>query len=783
MRIIISILFLAVSAAVSAQNITKKIIEYYKAVPQEKVFLHTDKSNYIAGDSIWFRGYLANAVTNRQSLLSYYMYVDLIDVETGHTISHSMIVSDSLYVYANCIPIPLATSSGTYRIVAYTNYMRNFSEDKFFSKQIRVKGFNTIPTEEHKEKKGKNTYDAPFSISLMPEGGNLIVGKTQKVAFKAIGKDGLGKDVEVTLIDEAGNEICTGKSQHLGMGFIPITPTANTPYYIIAKDATGKTLREKVPDALTSGLTLAVVQHQNDLIIETLHTPDINLNDYSLVIHGSLNIAVGESINKKEFRIPLNNFHEGVTLISLINKNTNKIIAERAIFIRSQQEKDTCFVTSEYNKKDTRSLVRAKLKAPKGLYSLSVTDRESAPFDTIQDNIVSSLMLSSEVKGRVEQPQYYFKNINTKTDFDLDLLMLTQAWRRYDITKMLDNVQPQCKYPIEQSQAITGTIRGLWKKNMKSPSLLIMCKEPRMLQIANLNESGRFEIDGIVFADSTKFLISALNHKGKTSYMDLQINQPDVPRFSKTHNLFPEYTGETNESWSAKMRYNHLNRQWLVELPDLEVMGHKRERPVNPYGITPDVSIGCDDERLSSCATMEDIFYMLNARMTVDALGRETFAGVVYVNDFPYEREYVNDLLPEDIERIEYLRRFNTATMMFNDSEGNTNAATENGVIIIKLKSPDAWPQEKKGKHAFATKVVELFGYKQDVEFYSPKYETKEEKMATNIDLRTTIYWNPKIEIGDDGETEIEFYTPDHPIDLQFDLQGMGSQGAVSFVK
>ena len=96
MRLFVTIAILITSITCSAQSISKKIIDYYTSVPQEKIYLHTDKSNYIAGDSVWFRGYLTNAVTNRQSLLSYYMYVDLTDNFTGKTIQHSMIICDSV---------------------------------------------------------------------------------------------------------------------------------------------------------------------------------------------------------------------------------------------------------------------------------------------------------------------------------------------------------------------------------------------------------------------------------------------------------------------------------------------------------------------------------------------------------------------------------------------------------------------------------------------------------------------------------------------------------------
>ncbi|MDO5447250.1 MAG: hypothetical protein Q4F34_05700 [Prevotellaceae bacterium] len=780
-KLLFILLSIGMSLSAFSQGIQQKVIDYYKAVPMEKVYLHTDKSNYIAGDSVWFRGYLINAITNRQSLLSYYIYVDLVATERGEVLSHSLIRCDSLGVFANNIALSNKLSTGTYKIVAYSSYMRNFPEEYFFSKTIGVKGFGEQEdTQQKKRKKLKSGNE--FYFDAMPEGGQLIVGEMQKVAFKATDLEGGGEDVKVVLTDMQGNEIAESESQHLGMGSIAFTPYEGQSYFLTATTLDGKEQKLQFPAALQSGITITATQHAGELLIRPLYTPDIDISKYEIVIHGSLNIAVAENITRKDFRIPLSNFHEGVTLISIVEKATNQIAAERALFIRGQQKKTESDIAFQHKKNERRHLVKAHITAPKGTYSLSVTDKDATPYDSINGNIVSTLLLSSEIKGKIEQPLYYFSDVNVKVDNDLDLLMLTQAWRRYNISDILNDVKPTCKYPIEQSQAIEGSIGGMWKKNMKTPSLLVMCSNPRMLQIIELNKSGRFALEGLQFADSTKFLISALNHKGSTSFMDLNIDETDIPHY-KSEPMIPlaETVGE--ESTSYKLRYSHLNKLWMVELPDLEVRGHKREEYVNRYGIMPNRSYSANDDELKSAVTIESLFYAFNAPMSDDGTGRETFAGVVYVNDFPYEKEYVNDIMPEDIERIEYISRHNAATMLFSDSEGGSNTATQYGVIAIKLKDPSSYAHEKTGRHAFATKVVTPLGYKQDVDFYAPRYDTPERMNDATPDIRTTVYWTPSIIIGDSGEVDIEFYTPDNMVDLQFDLQGINAEGPMSILK
>ena len=785
-------LFVIVSEAF-AQSYSEKIVNYYKAVPQEKVYVHTDKSNYLAGDSIWFRGYVANALTNRQSPLSYYLYVDLVNSKNS-IVSHSMLLTDSIGIFDNAIGLSPKLPTGVYRIVAYTSYMRNFPQEKFFSKEIRVTGI--IESQEGKRANGSNGSNgakgangrrvaAPFSISVMPEGGNLVAGMMQKLAFKAIGRDGYGRDVSVKVVNGDGTVITEGKSQHLGMGYVNIEATSE-PLFLEATDDEGSSERIALPEALTTGVSIAAVQHGDFLIVHPIYSPGMDLQRIMLVIHGSLNIAVGENITGEDVKIPLSNMHEGVTLLSLVDKATNKILAERAVFIRNakaDEGRKGCDITSVMPRGDkARSLVKTTITVPAGVYSLSVTDKNSTIVDSLQDNIVSSLLLSSDVKGYVEQPQYYFRDVTAKTDFDLDLLMLTQAWRRYDISDILNNIRPKGKYPIEQSQAIEGEIGGIWKKNMKTPSLLIICRNPKMTRIIDLNESGHFMVEGLQFVDSTEFLISALNHKGKTSFMNLEIAEPDIPKhiMSATPNLFPteEYMGASG----FKLRQSHLRNMALVELPDLDVVGKKREKPINSYGIEADLSFGDDDDRLKYSYTMNDLLNNLFAKTTIDGLGRETFAGTVIVDGFPYEKDYVMDLMPQDFERVEYMRPHNAGNMIFSDSEGNYQNSVEYGVLIIQLRKGSN-SNEQTGKNAFATKVVMPLGYKQDVEFYVPVYDTPEKRKSTTSDIRTTIYWNPRIIIDGSGKKEVEFYLPDNSAELHYDLQGLSKSGPISIIR
>ena len=121
-------------------DLQQRILDYYQKVPQERIHLHTDKPYYAAGDTIWFRAHLVDAVTNIPVARSKYVYVELHDQQADTLVGREMVKCDSDMVFANAMPLPRTLHSGSYMLTAYTQWMRNFGAERFFYQPLWVTG-------------------------------------------------------------------------------------------------------------------------------------------------------------------------------------------------------------------------------------------------------------------------------------------------------------------------------------------------------------------------------------------------------------------------------------------------------------------------------------------------------------------------------------------------------------------------------------------------------------------------------------------------------------------
>lgn len=314
---------------VTADSISSMVLDYYSKVPQEKIFVHTDRDFYEAGDTVWFRAYVVDAATNRLCDRSKFVYLELLDNAADTLIRRIKIKADSSGIFANALPLASRMKSGSYTLAAYTRWMQNFGEDMFFKKKLNV----VNPADSIDPSPWKRRVNA-IALDVMPEGGNLLAGRMQRVAYKAVGDDGLGVDVEVRLVNAGGDVLKEGVSQHLGMGFLPVNVDAGEELWLEAFTRDGLSCRTKLPEAMTEGVTLSVNQHKGNLLIQPYATPSIDIKGIALVLYGSGNLMVKELSDNSTIRISSRDLAPGVINIALIDRMSRQPLAERLIFVR-----------------------------------------------------------------------------------------------------------------------------------------------------------------------------------------------------------------------------------------------------------------------------------------------------------------------------------------------------------------------------------------------------------------------------------------------------------------
>ena len=406
------------------------------------MYLHTDRTYYYPGDDIWFKVYLIEAMNKSLSNLSRNLHVELISPSGG-------IHSDRIIRLDNGLgngdfKLPDSLSPGRYRLRAYTNYMRNFSDQIFFNKEINI--LKTSASINNSSAAGKSE-QRRIDVSFFPEGGSLVENVSSIVAFKAVDEQGRGCDVSGEVYSSAGDKISVFRSIHLGMGSFVLKPEPGLSYYSVVKGPDNSETKSEIPKSYFTGVTLsASVNNNNNEISIKIRTNDQTLplvknNDLSLSISArketvkTISLRINSLIDS--IIIPADDLPDGIVMITL-KTSKNLPLAERLIFFQHDRNfKINIQPDREVYKQ--RDPVSVKISISDNSINqetafLSFSAAENNFIDNIKEfptTISSWFLLESDIRGTVEGPSYYFDPVNPDRFKYLDLLLRTQGWRRF----------------------------------------------------------------------------------------------------------------------------------------------------------------------------------------------------------------------------------------------------------------------------------------------------------------------------------------------------------------
>lgn len=403
----------------------------------EKVYLHVDRDSYSAGEDIWFKAYLIDATDHILTDHSNNLHVELISPSL-EIISNRIVRLDGGLGNGD-FRLPIDIKSGRYILRAYTNYMRNFGDQLFFSTEIAV--INSTDTSKIAER--VNYVENRIQVGFFPEGGSLIDNVSSVVAFKATNYRGKGCDVTGKIFSSDNELITTFKSTHLGMGKFFLRPLSGLSYYSIVRGADSIDIRTELPRSFSIGVTFSASTNQeNELIIITKTNQETLtlLSDSNLFLNFSRYKEVFKTIPYRiksgitSFVVPADDLPDGIIMLTLTGPQ-DLPLAERLVYLERSAPVKINIETDKllYNRRDP---VNLKISFPIdsvtenwGNVSLAAVD-EKVIDNTAQfpGNISSWFLLESDVRGNVEDPSYYFDPSNRDRLKDLDLLLRTQGW-------------------------------------------------------------------------------------------------------------------------------------------------------------------------------------------------------------------------------------------------------------------------------------------------------------------------------------------------------------------
>ena len=493
-----------VNAPIFVPNLTQRLDDYAAFTNPDKVYLQTDRTLYHPGDDVWFKAYVRDASTLCASNMSDMLYVELIDTE-GEIVHKRKLIALGGHAKGDFY-INESLADGIYTIKAYTNWQRNFKD--YFSKEIIVK---TIDESDKKTKTPRAKKDENISLQFFPEGGELIADMPARVAFKALYESGQSADVEGIIVDSNDEKVLAFQSYHKGMGLLEFTPKFGETYTAKITRPKNKEQTYRLPPANGTGFALKInLQKTASLDVSVIATQKTKL---TLLVQSRGKICLEKKINVKPGINPVTistaKFPIGIAQITLLKQDETEL-AERLVFMNQHKQLDVEISTDkeQYEPRETVEMtVKVKDengKPVQGNFSLAVVDNSQEYTDNEQSNVLAYTLLTSDIKGNIEDPNFYFEKDNPKADQALDLLLMTQGWRKFEWEKI--NIAPNIA--VEYSNEKAGLAGVLIDENSQ-PVIDALIRVSGTSQRQRTDKSGYFDFENVDISNGTYLQIQA----------------------------------------------------------------------------------------------------------------------------------------------------------------------------------------------------------------------------------------------------------------------------------
>lgn len=767
--------------------------------PQEKVFLQTDRNRYAGGEVVWFK--TTCTYEGKPSFLSKIIYVTITNKQ-GKVISKSMYKLDANATANGTIDIGKDWASDSYSINAYTLWMQNFPN------YIATQNIYVYNSDYVKAKQTQAAEPEKIQIDFFPEGGNLIEGINQRCAFKATNQLGYPLNITTDLKDNAGNTIATLKTDHDGMGVFEIEPQANKNYNIKLTNKKGQLFTFTLPKAQKEGVSLSVVNNNLNKLFIAANRGEFEKEKYN-------NLIVTAHSNGKLFFIDEFNFNDDKNATALSKKNLpagilqitlhdslGNPLAERVAFIENYKinqpkiesiKKD--FGAKAFNE---FSVSYDSLQKPNASVLVSVNNPTANI--SLQNNIASQFLLSSDIKGYVHNAGYYFIDKTPERLQKLDLVMLTNGWRRFTWKEILGTENIVLKHPIESNLSFKGKVfksdRTIPITEGKVAMMLRGEDSSKILYDALITDKGEFIVDSVDLKKKGILYYSGTNAKRERFPVDVKFyeNYIDTLTKEKTTTILSNDTTDLaykNSDYDTYF-YNKiamLQGDDIQQLGEVKVIAKKKSSLDSLNDAYASAVFSMSDQSLDVSkaqggfvniwqylrqyvvglnvdpfAQGGDIAVTFNRNNSLDATSEDASDGVrFFLNELEVTSSVVDNVSVDEIALVKIYK--GSTAMLLGASRGAIGIYTKKGSNYKPVYQKE-----------FSKKEVQGFSWAR--EYYSPTYKSPES--FNQIDKRLTLFWQPNIKFTNNNQ-KFSFYNNDVAKGYTITVQGIDKNGMLIF--
>ena len=835
------------------------MLTYNNNFTQEKVYLHLDNNGYIAGERLWFKAYVFKAASLLPTDMSKVLYVELLNPD-GELMERKTLRVDNGRTYGDFELDPMLCHAGYYQVRAYTRAMLNWDDAYLFSRVFPIYAqpedsvnFTGLTMPYHDYAQRRNTtrrrtpepllYSTPAGgdnllLTFFPEGGNITLGLPSRVAYKLTDRDGLPLSGTLTFFSADGKEIGKSTVLHDGMGVFTLPPQ-QAPCYALA-DVEGCELeRFALPEPRSEGADLQVNSSRESGLDITLHcspsltgrTLGISVSCRGTLIYFNTVKADSLSLNIPYTKLisPPYRACGGVFQITLFT-DQGEVLSERLAWVEPRDAAPQMTIRQNQDiyhpfepvvlDIDLRDSEGQPLQAD---FSLAVRDAatEVAPPAA---SLMADMLLASDLKGYIANPDYYFEADDPTQRQALDLLLMVQGWRRYSWQEM-SGVEPfVLKQPCEEGLTLIGSLtptrtanKSLAREGSLDINFLMQTIESTKMFSVSTDSTGFFGVQMPDFNADAPCIMTVTNRKDKRVYTDFILNRhfSPSPKPYEPLQLAPATTILDTRTEALTREADTF--EWKDTIPDyvsrIIQLGEVKITGKRTLGYHPGARftwMGGED------ATKGSASYFYNLRDELDSY-LDSGNGVPYVWDwlmernelFYYDRDtgemwyrgkrvvvvvdnnYPGAFLTADypgggwevnmsglfMNRYKWLSivedeasAYKVVQQAFRDPGSPTPAVS---VVFFLYTDPELnLPNE----YRRGTRWINLHGYSLCTEFYSPDY--RQHDIPTPTDHRRTLYWNPSLVTNPDGKANVIFYSGSRPDErLLINAQGIAVNG------
>ena len=761
--------FFSLSAFSQINTEVKNDFKKYQDILTEKIFVHTDRNSYVVGELVWFKIYNVDA-TNKANSVSKVAYLEIVDKDNNPVLQAKVALKSGLG--NGSLLLPASLISGNYKLRCYTSWMKNFESDFYFEKTIAI--LNPLNAPVLSLKNAPKTYD----IQFFPEGGTLVNSLASKVAFRVVNSSGMGVDFNGSVLDKNNQVITTFKPLKAGIGNFIFAPAKDN-FYKASVEVDGKIITKALPAAVDYGFVLQVTEESNNKIKISVQSPGQNDHaDLLFFAHAGQKISVSQNISvnygKGELIIDQDNLSDGISHFTIFNINKQPI-CERLFFKKPVNE---LAVTANSNSSFYRTRTKANLSIAANLETSELANLSLSVFkvDSIDNvnsfNIKSYLLLSSDLKGNIEDPDSYFENKSISPDA-FDNLMLTHGWSKFNWSS-LSKTATSFKYiPDYSGLVIKGriidSVANSPKQNIQT-YLSVPGKQVR-LNTFQSDANGNIYFSPKNFYGLNELVVQA--NSEKDSAYKIELSNPFSDAFSKKQ--LPEINTSLISLDQLRARSIGMQTQSVFfgsktktfQIPEIDSSSFY-DGVINRYMLD-------DYTRFS---TMEEVLREYVSEVVVNKTNRK-YHFKVYV---PSEKILFDDnplALLDGVPVFDMDKVIKTDPLKINYLDVvpyryYLGSLSSDGIVSLRSYNGDMG-NNSADRHAL---IVDYEGLQLKREFFAPVYEVEAQKNSRIPDFRNLLYWNPNITLK--NKTDLSFYTSDEKGKYLGVVQGITSTGNIA---